>query len=219
MLPVRAAYTQWAPHYDAETAVTLLEDQMISTVAVPASAQRMLDAGCGTGRRLRQPSTVRGVGIDLTFAMLAHAREPLPLAAADVRALPFSSETFDIVYCRLVLGHLPDPQRAYGELARVCMPDGLIIVTDFHADAARAGHRRTFKGADGHSHEVEHYVHAPEEHVLLAESTGLRVERCENAVVGPAIRDRYVAAGMRAQYEAQLGLPLVLMLVCRANPR
>jgi malonyl-CoA O-methyltransferase len=216
MLPVRAAYTQWAPHYDAETAVTRLEDQMIGTVAIPAGAGRILDAGCGTGRRLRQ---LRGVGIDLTFAMLAHAREPLPLAAADVRALPFSSETFDVVYCRLVLGHLYEPSRAYAELARVCRPNGWVIVTDFHADAARAGHRRTFKGADGHSHEVEHYVHTPQQHVVAAESAGLRVERCESGVVGPAIRDMYVAAGMLLQYEAQLGLPLVLMLVCRANPR
>ena len=219
MLPVRAAYTEWAPSYEAETAVTRLEDEMIGTVIVPTGDGRVLDAGCGTGRRLGQPRTRRGVGIDLTFAMLQHAREPLPLAAADVRALPFANGTFEVVYCRLVVGHLPDPSRAYAELSRVCTPDGLVIVTDFHAAAARTGHRRTFKGADGRSHEVEHYVHSPEQHVSMAEAAGLRVERCEDGAVGASIRDMYVAAGMGAQYEAQLGMPLVLMLVCRAHSR
>lgn len=219
MVPVREAYTQWAPHYDAETAVTCLEDQMVRALAVPTDGRRVLDAGCGTGRRLRRLSQARAVGVDLTLAMLTQASPRLPLAAADIRALPFANRSFDVLFCRLVLGHLHDPSPAYAEFARVCAPDGAIVVTDFHAAAVAAGHRRTFKDGAGRTGEVEHYVHDEERHVRAAEASGLRVERRDSGVVGPPIREMYAAADKLAQYEAQLGLPLVLMLVCRAHPR
>jgi len=216
-LPVREAYAQWAPHYDSETAVTRLEDLMIRGLPRPAAGARVLDAGCGTGRRLRQLGHARPVGIDLTFEMLAHARARWPLAAADVRALPFPGPTFDAVFCRLVLGHVAQLSQAYGELARVSRQGATIVVTDFHAAAVQAGHRRTFTGADGRTHEVEHYVHTPDDHWRAARAAGLRLERSDNGVVGPDIRDVYAAAGKTAQYHAQGGLPLVLLFVCRAH--
>jgi ubiquinone/menaquinone biosynthesis C-methylase UbiE len=53
------------------------------------------------------------------------------VVTGDVRAIPFPSERFDMVWCRLVLGYVPDALQAYMELARVCKPGGYIFVTDF----------------------------------------------------------------------------------------
>jgi malonyl-CoA O-methyltransferase len=215
VLSVRDAYQRWAPHYDTETAVTILENEMVTGLAVTVEGRRVLDAGCGTGRRLRQTTAALTVGVDLTYQMLAQASRPSALAVADVRALPLINETFDVVFCRLVIGHLRDPDPAYAELARVCRPGGTIVVTDFHAAAAQAGHKRTFRDADGQTHEIEHYVHTASDHAAVARARRLSVERCDNGVVGPTIRPAYVAAGRLAHYEAQLGLPLVLALVLR----
>jgi len=64
---------------------------------------RHLDAGCGTGTligMLRQAGW-NSVGIDLSFAMLHTGRKrrgALPLAVADLRALPFH-ESIDCITC------------------------------------------------------------------------------------------------------------------------
>ncbi|MBX6366196.1 MAG: methyltransferase domain-containing protein, partial [Gemmatimonadetes bacterium] len=137
------------------------------------------------------------------------------LTAADVRALPFAAGAFDLVWCRLVVGHLPDLAAAYAELARVCAPGGDIVVTDFHPDAAHAGHARTFRDATGRVHAVEHHVHTPVEHLRAAAAAGLEAVAWRDGVVGPAVRALYERAGRLDAYEAQLGLPLVLAVAFR----
>src|SRR5690606_2986470 len=91
-LPAREAYRLWAPRYDAENAVTLLEDRAAAELTPPLAGRALPDAGCGTGRRLAGADGARlAVGVDLVPAMLAagRARRPAgpPLAAADVTAL------------------------------------------------------------------------------------------------------------------------------------
>ncbi|HEX6908925.1 MAG TPA: class I SAM-dependent methyltransferase, partial [Longimicrobium sp.] len=145
-LAPREAYRLWAPVYEGETAVSFVDDRLVGALTPPLRGRRLLDAGCGTGRRLRDAGDAALVaGADLTPEMLACGRRadgpaPALLAAADVRALPFAARAFDVVWCRLVVGHLPTLHQAYGELARVCRPGGTVIVTDFHPEAARAGH-------------------------------------------------------------------------------
>ena len=115
----------------------------------------------------------------------------------DVREIPFESNHFDMVWCRLVLGHLPDPLRAYLEMSRVCMPGGYVFVTDFHPDAAANGHRRTLTDAAGTVHGIEHYVH--KNHVQLAAQAGLSLLAHCDGVVGPSVRDFYVRGiGLKA---------------------
>ncbi|HVG44643.1 MAG TPA: methyltransferase domain-containing protein, partial [Longimicrobium sp.] len=114
-LPPRAAYRLWAPGYEEETAISFVDDRLVAALTPPLGGLRLLDAGCGTGRRLRRiDGAALAAGADLTWEMLAAgssaASGPPPLlAAADVRALPFASSSFDVVWCRLVVGHLPDP--------------------------------------------------------------------------------------------------------------
>ena len=120
-LNAREGYRLWAPTYASETAVSFLEDQLAQDMVHGLPQTQLLDAGCGVGRRIRDiPSAV---GIDLSPEMLA-AGGARNVVAGDVRAMPFASDRFDMVWCRLVLGHLPDPLAAYLEFARVCMPAG-----------------------------------------------------------------------------------------------
>lgn len=220
-LPPRAAYRLWAPSYQAETAISFVDDRLVAALTPPLAGLRLLDAGCGTGRRLRAvEGAALAAGADLTWEMLAAGGDgqPRPLAAADVRALPFASGGFDVVWCRLVIGHLPDPGPAYAELARVCAPGGTIVVTDFHPDAARAGHTRSFRDSGGTLHDVEHHVHTLEDHVAAARAAGLALVERRDGEIDEALRPFYARAGRLDRYAADEGLAVVLALSFRRGP-
>lgn len=235
-LSAREGYRLWAPQYDAETAVSYLENRVVEALGVPTTNCRLLDVGCGTGRRLRDTDAALAVGVDLSLEMLhvalsagphvalsaAKGGLPVPttplalrLAAADVRALPFAAQSFDVVWCRLMIGHVRELEVAYAELSRVCRTGGALIVSDLCAEAIAAGHRRTFRDAYGATHELEHVVHAPERQASSAREVGLELETDRNGVVGPDIRHFYADAGRLPAYEEQRGLPLVRALVFR----
>ena len=209
------AYSLWAPRYAAETVISALEYVAVESLSVDVRNRRLLDVGCGIARRMtqaRESGVALAVGVDLTPRMLAEAREGELLAAADVRAIPVADETFDVVWCRLVLGHVPDLEAAYSELTRVCARGGRVVVTDFHPDAVEAGHRRTFRGDDGVVREIEHHVHTPREHRRAAARAGLTLVHCFDRVVGETVRGFYERAGRLDAYEQQRGLAVVLAL-------
>jgi ubiquinone/menaquinone biosynthesis C-methylase UbiE len=213
-LPARDAYRIWAPTYASESAVSYLEDQIARSLGPEPAGLRLLDVGCGIGRRMQASGAAFAVGLDLAPAMLSQALGGA-LVAADARALPCESDSFDVVWCRLVMGHVADPAPVYEELARVCKPHGSILVTDFHPDAASAGHRRTFRDSGGALHEVEHYVHQTEHHARLAKAFGLELVEHRDGEVGPGIRDFYERSNRLEMYDAQVGLKLVLALLFR----
>ena len=158
----------------------------------------------GPVRRLASIVAERGDGKD-------RASE-LPLGVADIRALPFGDQLFDMVWCRLVIGYIADLAGAYQELGRVTRPGGSVIVTDFHPAAARAGLVRSFRDAEGVVHVLENHVHEPAQHQDAAARAGLAFDVGLDQVVGPVVRPFYDAARMLDRYEQQRGLPLVLAL-------
>jgi malonyl-CoA O-methyltransferase len=210
-IPAREAYRLWAPTYERETAVTFLEDLLVREWGAPTSGLAVLDAGCGTGRRLRGVEAALAVGVDVTPEMLARSDGRQLLAAADIRIVPFADDTFDVVWCRLVIGHLANIAPAYAELSRVCRPGGSLVVTDFHPDAVAAGHRRTFRDSAGTVRDVEHYVHDAQAHSAAARHVHLQPTARHEGCVDPTIRAFYDDAGKLATYEAQLGLRLVIV--------
>ena len=120
------------------------------------AGDRVLDAGCGTGRALPPLRAAVGrsgvvAGADLTPAMLEAAvragrdRDGL-LLLADVAALPLRPESLDAVFAAGLIAHLPQPEENLRELARVVRPSGTLAL--FHpigraALAARQGRQIT----------------------------------------------------------------------------
>ncbi|MEU3486910.1 class I SAM-dependent methyltransferase [Streptomyces massasporeus] len=116
------------------------------------TGDRVLDAGCGTGRALpplRAAVGASGVvlGADLTPAMLWEAvragrDRDGRLLLADVAALPLRSRSLDAVFGAGLISHLGNPGENLRELARVVRPGGVLAL--FHpigraALAARHG--------------------------------------------------------------------------------
>ena len=214
-LSARDGYRLWAPHYATETAVSWLENHAVAALGVATVGRRLLDVGCGTARRLRNADAAIAVGVDLTPEMLGQASAAHKLAAADVRSLPFAAASFDVVWSRLMIGHVRELAAAYAELSRVCCIGGVVVVSDLCSEAIAAGHRRTFRDSTGALHEVEHFVHTFERHAGAARNVGLELERRQDGVVGPDIRRFYAEAFRLAAYEEQRGMRLVVALSFR----
>jgi SAM-dependent methyltransferase len=212
VLAPRQAYRLWASNYRGENAVCVLEDQLVSTLTPAADGKRLLDVGCGVGLRLKDCGATFAVGVDASPEMLA-ASGLDNVAAADVRALPFAPAMFDLVWCRLMLGYLPDLRPGYAELARVCRRGGKVMVSDFHADATRAGHRQTFRDPGGELHEIAHHAHGAAAHRDAAAAVGLSLTLGHDGTVGPAIRPLYEKAGRLDMYERDRGLCIVALFL------
>ncbi|MEU8585827.1 methyltransferase domain-containing protein [Streptomyces sp. NPDC048664] len=117
---------------------------------------RVLDAGCGTGRALTPLRAAVGptgvvLGADLTPAMLEAAvaagrNHDGRLLLADVAVLPLRAQCLDAVFAAGLVAHLPQPAENLRELARVVRPGGRLAL--FHpigraALAARQGRQIT----------------------------------------------------------------------------
>jgi malonyl-CoA O-methyltransferase len=214
VLGPREAYRLWATTYADETAISFLDSELTADLTPPLEDLRLLDAGCGTGRRLGGVGAALAVGVDISPEMLAAGagRDPcVETMVGDVRDLPLPDRCFDVIWCRLVIGHLPDCAPVYAELARVADAGARLVVTDFHPAAYAAGHRRSFRhGAE--VHEIEHHVHDLDRHLAAATAAGWRLAETRSAAIGPATRPFYEKAGRDALYAEHEGLPVVLGL-------
>jgi SAM-dependent methyltransferase len=109
---------------------------------------RVADLGCGVGMVSALLGELVGpdghvMAIDGSAQQLAEARERLrgrtntsfvEASAADTGLPPGS---FDLVYCRFLLLHLPEPDRALEEMRRLLRPDGVLVCED--GDLTSAG--------------------------------------------------------------------------------
>jgi arsenite methyltransferase len=107
------------------------------------SGERVVDVGCGAGFDSLIAARMVGaegcvVGVDMTPAMLAKAREGAAAAghanvtfrAGYAEALPVPDGWADVVISNGVLNLIPDKAAALGEMARVLKPGGRAQIAD-----------------------------------------------------------------------------------------
>lgn len=123
-----ATYDQLVGAVTARFAVPLLDAAHVT------DGSRVLDVACGTGG-LTAAAAARGaeaVGVDLTEPMVATARRRHPglrFQQGDVERLEFPDGAFDAIVAGFLLHHLPEPQLAAAEFARVLAPGGRLAAT------------------------------------------------------------------------------------------
>lgn len=118
------------------------------TIAAIRPGETVVDIGCGAGMDLLLAakavgSTGRAVGVDMTEAMAASARESieaLGLSHAEVRVgdaldLPVASDSVDVVISNGVLNLVPDKPSAFAEIVRILKPGGRLQLGDIIVEA------------------------------------------------------------------------------------
>lgn len=93
---------------------------------------RLIDCGCGNGRFFEEwPPGLFVVGLDASLNMLRICRRKgrcKRLVCCELEHLPLKDETFDRIICVRVLQHLVHQREAVGEMARICRPEGEVVV-------------------------------------------------------------------------------------------
>jgi SAM-dependent methyltransferase len=110
---------------------------LVAASPVPLTGRLVADIGAGTGAASRAVSAAGGrpVAVDLAVGMLAvdHRDRP-PAVAADLRRLPLRDNACGALVAAFSLNHVPDPQHALAEAARVVARGGPILVSSYAAD-------------------------------------------------------------------------------------
>jgi ArsR family transcriptional regulator len=99
-----------------------------------------VDMGCGTGQllhRLKEVAAV-AVGVDSSPQMLEQARKlfssdngAVELRLGELEHLPVGDKQADCVIISMALHHIPSPEKAIAEAARILKPKGRLIIADF----------------------------------------------------------------------------------------
>ncbi|MBN1223114.1 MAG: methyltransferase domain-containing protein [Candidatus Aminicenantes bacterium] len=127
-------WTEYLPEYEASE-----NHWKIFYSNSEVRGKSVLDAGCGTGIFsiiFARNEAAKVMGIDISEGSLTTARslkERFGLSNAefqreDMLNLPFTADTFDIVWAWGTVHHTTDPFQAVSELIRVLKPEGSLLL-------------------------------------------------------------------------------------------
>jgi demethylmenaquinone methyltransferase/2-methoxy-6-polyprenyl-1,4-benzoquinol methylase len=134
---VRSMFDAIAPRYDLVNRIMTFRMDVgwrrkaVRSLALP-SAATVVDLACGTGDLCRElaAASLRPIGVDLSFGMLAAARTEAPLVQADALRLPLPDASIDGLTCGFALRNLVDLAGSLAEVGRVLRPGGRIALLE-----------------------------------------------------------------------------------------
>jgi ubiquinone/menaquinone biosynthesis C-methylase UbiE len=104
------------------------------------SDANVLSVGCGPGVILNAVSrlhpSIRATGIDISAERVQEATQRnagnprLKFLRGDAQAMQLPSDSFDLVYSRMLLQYLREKEKAVAEMVRVCKPGGRVLLQD-----------------------------------------------------------------------------------------
>ncbi len=186
ILSAREGYDRWAPLYDAKrNPAVALKEREIGRLLGAVKGLRVADLGCGTARNSLAMAAAGAdvTAVDFSEGMLAQARRKpgagkVRFIVHDLESpLPLESAAFDRVLCSLALEHVRNLDVAFSEMARICRPDGRVIVIEMHPAMLLKGVSAHFHdpktGQDIRPRSVGHQI---SDFVMAAVRAGLAIE-------------------------------------------
>ena len=133
---MRQDYDRIAHLYDHRSRDHAVDAHLVAWLGErDATAVRVLDVGCGTGKQLAANRTrfpgLALIGVDRSIEMLRIARRRDPSVAwvhGDGQALPLVSSTVDYVTNQYSYPHIPDKRAFVREVFRVIRPGGCFVI-------------------------------------------------------------------------------------------
>lgn len=176
-LPAREAYDLWSETYPPTAHNPLMQAEQAVVVRHLSTirATSALDVGTGSGRYaslLAATGARTVVGLDLSIAMLQHNSNRLRVCA-DALSLPLPSAAFDLVNASLMAGDIADVAPWLAEMARVLVPGGHLLYSDFHPFWDLRGWQRTFRTRSGEELALPRASHQIHEHLFAINGAGL----------------------------------------------
>ena len=109
----------------------------------------ILDNGCGIGNLVEFLPKNEIIGLDISRGMLTKAKERMnTLVNGYSQRLPFKDETFDVIVCRALLHHLPNPKEGVTEMYRVLKKNGEVIISEPIQSVLSNMPRKLVKGSE-----------------------------------------------------------------------
>lgn len=140
---IQKSYARWAPVYDRTFGAVTEGGRRRAVEFVNALGGTVLEVGVGTGLALpRYAPDVEVTGVDYSAEMLEKARDKVrdlglsqvkSLLRMDARELDFPDASFDTVVAMHIMSVVPEPTRVLSEMARVCKPGGVVLITNHFA--------------------------------------------------------------------------------------
>jgi ubiquinone/menaquinone biosynthesis C-methylase UbiE len=114
--------------------------KMLEPITCNNGRQCVVEVGCGLGGFMMNIAKTAGntIGLDVSANAICTARDlakqlklrdKVDLVVGDAQFLPFKPEVSDIVVCSETLEHVPDYEKAFGELVRITKRSGYLCLT------------------------------------------------------------------------------------------
>jgi ubiquinone/menaquinone biosynthesis C-methylase UbiE len=151
---------------------------------------RVLDVACGVGTNIQYlPKDSEYVGIDVSGDVLAEAKQRLgdasretTLHEMDAQDLDFPDDSFDTVISALSTCTFPDPVKALSEMARVCAPDGRVLLLEH--GRSRVGAIARFQDWRADAHFEKHHCRWNQEPLDVVAASPLVTVESSTALLG-----------------------------------
>jgi malonyl-CoA O-methyltransferase len=154
---------------------------------------RALDLACGTGRYAKLLAEAKArhvVALDFCTPMLRQVAAASRVQANMMR-LPFVSGAFDVVVSGLALSHATEVRVWMAEVSRILRPGGVLLYSDFHPEAARAGLTRSFKDQNAQTWTVPHCCYDVAVQMEAVKAAGLTIDTIRELRVGVELREPF----------------------------
>ncbi len=211
------AYERWAPLYPGVAHNPLMRAEQRSMLELwpDVAGGCVLDLACGSGRYSRllcESGAAQVVAMDFCRPMLEQVAGASRVCASMMQ-LPFRSAMFDAVVCGLAVGHATDLRQWLDGVARVLRTSGILLYSDFHSEAIRAGMTRSFKDETGVTWTVPHRTHELSLQRNAMAAAGLAVEAVRELRMGMELNEPF--PGSEQVYRKWHGVPVVLVVRAR----
>lgn len=177
-LNARDGYDLWASTYDQDpNPVISLDKRHTIPFLNPRPGERILDAGCGTGRNFQAmiDANSNPVGIDFSKGMLGVAKRKYPRAAVAVadldHPLPLKHGSLDAALCALVGEHLKNLPGLFRESFKSLRPGGRFVFSVYHPEMAAAGKEANFEQS-GVEFRLGAYKHRLDDYLNFLDDAG-----------------------------------------------